>query len=612
MKSFFLLMLAATAAVAQPPQVPNKMQFAGMTLTIREDARREIQKDVDALTQSPKHFMIKVERARTYFPIIEKVFREERLPEDFKYLVLQESALIPDAVSVSNAVGFWQFKDFTAEEVGLRVDKEVDERMNIVSSSRGAARYLKKNNFYFNNWLYALQAYQMGAGGVMRSVKDYESGATQMEVTGKTYWYVKKYLAHKIAFQGAVEEPGSILITAYESNGKSSISQLAAEYEINEVELQDYNRWVRKGVIPDDKVYAVIVPRPGEGPLDGEEGNTVFVATGPKVKSMAGRETSTSEAKDKSTSATMRINGLTASKAREGESASGMARRLGMKTELFLKYNDMSYGQKMEAGEYYFSSRKRARGEESFHKVEAGESLWSVSQQHGIKLKKLRRFNRLDQDEEVEAGTMLYLASKRPRSDKAEPLPDDVLEVDRNSVFSWSANPTRQPARTSETMRDDETEIVVTKTEVVVPETPASVKLEEKQPASTPVSTSESVVENVRGANDGMHIVGQGETMYSIAKTYDISVNNLAVWNNISTSDPIHEGQELRVAPPSLPTADTPGKVSSSTEVIHEVKSSDTLYSVARKYGVTIKEIMDWNEKTDFNIHVGERLKILR
>ena len=126
------------------PQVPHKMQFAGMTLTIRDDARREIQKDVNALTQSARHHNIKVERAKTYFPIIEKVFEEERVPDDFKYLVIQESALIADAVSVSNAVGFWQFKDFTALEMGLRVDKEIDERLNIVSSSRAAARISKR------------------------------------------------------------------------------------------------------------------------------------------------------------------------------------------------------------------------------------------------------------------------------------------------------------------------------------------------------------------------------------------------------------------------------------------------------------------------------------
>ena len=158
MRSIFALFFAVQFTVAaQTPQVPHKMQFADMTLTIRDDARREIQKDVDALTASPRHHNIKVERAKTYFPIIEKIFVEENVPDDFKYLVLKESALIADAVSVSKAVGFWQFKDFTALEMGLRVDREIDELMNIVSSSRAAARYIKKNKVYFNNCLFELQ-----------------------------------------------------------------------------------------------------------------------------------------------------------------------------------------------------------------------------------------------------------------------------------------------------------------------------------------------------------------------------------------------------------------------------------------------------------------------
>src|SRR5687768_2748760 len=217
MRLFFILFLAAIITVkAQTPEVPHKMQFAGMTLTIRDDARREIQKDVNALTQSPRHHNIKVERAKTYFPLIEKVFEEERVPDDFKYLALQESALIADAVSTSNAVGFWQFKDFTAVEMGLRVDKEIDERLNIVSSSRAAARYIKKNNFYFNNWIFALQAYQMGAGGAMKSLPKDLSGARNMEITSSTYWYVKKYIAHKVAFEEAVKGAGQIKAVPYE------------------------------------------------------------------------------------------------------------------------------------------------------------------------------------------------------------------------------------------------------------------------------------------------------------------------------------------------------------------------------------------------------------
>src|SRR5688572_12681709 len=224
----------STVALAQGPQVPHKMQFAGMTLTIRDDARREIQQDVDLLTKSPKHVAIKAERAKTYFPLIEKVFEEERVPDDFKYLSLQESALISDAVSSSNAVGFWQFKDFTAMEMGMRVDKEIDERMNIVSASRGAAKYLKQSNFMFNNWLLALQAYQMGAGGVRRSVSEELNGEKHMDITADTYWYVKKFIAHKVAFEDAVKGEPQVKVEVIELKEKKQVADLVKELGVDE------------------------------------------------------------------------------------------------------------------------------------------------------------------------------------------------------------------------------------------------------------------------------------------------------------------------------------------------------------------------------------------
>jgi hypothetical protein len=61
-----LFVVLVSWAYAQSPQVPSKMNFAGMTLHIKEDARKEIQKDVDALTQYPKYFQIKVDRAKRY------------------------------------------------------------------------------------------------------------------------------------------------------------------------------------------------------------------------------------------------------------------------------------------------------------------------------------------------------------------------------------------------------------------------------------------------------------------------------------------------------------------------------------------------------------------
>src|SRR5690606_33981157 len=99
---FFLTLTGYLDAYSQGPQVPSEMEFAGIRLDLTDAARREIQTHVDALYRSEKYFAVKLERVDLYFPIIERIFQEEDLPIDFKYLVIQESALISDAVSSSN------------------------------------------------------------------------------------------------------------------------------------------------------------------------------------------------------------------------------------------------------------------------------------------------------------------------------------------------------------------------------------------------------------------------------------------------------------------------------------------------------------------------------
>jgi membrane-bound lytic murein transglycosylase D len=199
--SFALFVSLIHSAKAQVPQVPSELRFADLTIKINEQARREIQSDVDALYRNPTYFSVKAERVNLYLPIVERELRNAGVPSDFKYLVIQESSLIADAVSTSNAVGFWQFKQGTAEEVNLRVDGQIDERKNIVASSQGAARYLKKNNASFDNWMCALVAYQMGLGGAKAYFGTSYNGKKTVEVDRNFHWYFKKFLAHKIAFE---------------------------------------------------------------------------------------------------------------------------------------------------------------------------------------------------------------------------------------------------------------------------------------------------------------------------------------------------------------------------------------------------------------------------
>jgi membrane-bound lytic murein transglycosylase D len=254
-------MVGFLSVQAESPTVPNNIEFAGLNLKLSDKARKKIQTEVDALTRSPKYFQVKVDRLQIYFPIIERIFREEGLPEDFKYLVLQESALISDAVSSSNAVGFWQFKTAAATEVGLRVDRNVDERLNIVASTRGAAKYIKKNNrLYFDNWVHAVLAYQQGPGGAQRLVDKKFSGSSSMPIDGHTHWYVIKVLAHKVAFeQVRSAEPSLFLVEFYDGKGES-LKEISQQHSLDVELVKQNNKWLNQSKVPTDREYSVILP----------------------------------------------------------------------------------------------------------------------------------------------------------------------------------------------------------------------------------------------------------------------------------------------------------------------------------------------------------------
>lgn len=607
-----LFFVAVFPAAAQKVEVPPKLDFAGITLIIRDDARREIQKDVDALTASPRHYQIKAERAKTYFPIIEKVFREEGLPDDFKYLVLQESALIPDAVSTSNAVGFWQFKDFTAIEMGLRVDREIDERLNIAASSRAAARYLIKNNQYFDNWLYALQSYQMGAGGVMKSVKDTEAKATRMEITGKTYWYVKKFLAHKIAYEGGVRGMPKTQVAVFENRGRNTLSRLAKETQVDEDALRDLNKWTRSGVIPDDRPYVVLLPVEGarvpEVPLPGvvsadKTGSRVTPPTASAAKGIRGK-----------------INGIHTVQAVAGDDVRKIAARAAIDLPKFLRWNDLKKGDPIVEGQVYFLARKRLKGSEDFHKVSEGETLWSISQRYGIQLKRLQRYNRMEEDIDPAPGTMLFMASKRPKADPVLAKVEDAVEVNERETFNWSVKTENSGEEITPIETNSHTGTASLQSgeqiEITVPEPSAkpvdSVKILQTNRTDP---TLEDTKEDIQPLPENMrHTVKAGETLYGIARLYRIGVMDIVSLNDLSLQDGIRPGQVLKLPSPQHgdETASKDEKPVVDIQFLHEVKTSDTLYSIARKYNVTIKQIMEWNEKKDFSLTVGEKLKILR
>ena len=188
------------------PRVPERIRIDNMVLNISDDVIPIIQNEVDALHINDKYFQIFVDRINIYFPVIERILKEEEMPDDLKYLALQESALIPDAVSSSNAVGFWQFKKETAEDYGLTVNDKIDERKNIVSSTRAASRYIKNSNFLFENWIFSIYSYYQGLSGAKAVTDPKLYGSKRMSIDKDTHWYIIKFLGYKVALENYVDK----------------------------------------------------------------------------------------------------------------------------------------------------------------------------------------------------------------------------------------------------------------------------------------------------------------------------------------------------------------------------------------------------------------------
>lgn len=97
------------------------------------------------------------------------------------------------------------------------------------------------------------------------------------------------------------------------------------------------------------------------------------------------------------------------------------------------------------------------------------------------------------------------------------------------------------------------------------------------------------------------YIVKSGDTLYSIAIRYNTTVDNLKSLNNLATNT-LSLGQVLKV--PTKVVIDT------NKDNIYTVKSGDTLYSIANKYGVSVNDIKQLNNLTTNTLSVGQNLII--
>ena len=615
----FFVMLSQLVS-AQSVTVPSKIEFAGIKIHFNSAARKKVQYEVDKLRKSPTYFQKHVDQANLYFPLVEEVFRKKNFPLDFKYLIIQESAFNADAVSSSNAVGYWQFKEGTAKEVGMKVGEGIDERKNIYAASEGAADYITKTNQKLDNWVYALLSYNVGPGGVMSYYKPKDKGVTKMEVTSKMHWYVMKLFAHKIAFEKEVgkERMELTLFPDFGYAGKN-LKQISKTSSSTLESLEKYNLWISKTKkIPSDKDYAVIFPmkRGASMPIVKEEVITPSEVDTEGVNEIPVEDLVYETPFDPRKNVKLEINHIPVITAKLDDHVGRLALKVDLPKKKFAKYNEIDITTPLVPGIPYFTKKKKSKAIIAFYTVKPGENLWMISQNYGVTMFSIRTKNRMTDLEPVVPGRVLYMRQVRP-----EYVPVEIKAGTKKEVLKAIDEVKEVETILEEVVKNDNDGIqeatepkVVNNEKVIeeelVKETPVVFDPVKKEEKVVEKSTSEPVIENKaapilyepKKTDKNIHVVKTGETFYAISKEYGVTVDELKSANQL-TDLTLSIGQELII--PNVGKQD-------NKELSHIVKKGDTMYSIAKKYEVKVQDLMKWNSKENTELSLGENLKIIQ
>ena len=257
----------------RPPAIIEGVDFSGTPLPLeRVGVRERMERELLIGTFRHSSTLLTLKRSGRWFPIIEPILVDSGIPVDFKYLSVIESGLA-NAVSPSDARGFWQFMEPAAEEFGLRVDRDVDERYHVEKATRSACAYLNEAYDRYGDWILAAASYNMGMSGLSRRME---------EQAGNTYWDLNlneetaRYVYRLYATKQVMEHPEAhgFLMEAEDwwsplqtkdtvvVDTIDDLAEFAAKRGVSYNALKTLNPWLRSGRLPigDDQYYVIRLP----------------------------------------------------------------------------------------------------------------------------------------------------------------------------------------------------------------------------------------------------------------------------------------------------------------------------------------------------------------
>jgi membrane-bound lytic murein transglycosylase D len=191
------LAAADVATVAAPSDMWDRIR-RGLAMTDIDGPL--VESRINWYVSKPDYIQRMSERSARYMFYIVEELERRHLPTELALLPFIESAFNPDAVSRTKAVGIWQFMPRTGREFDLRQNSLRDDRQDVVASTNAALDYLESLYAQFGDWHLALAAYNWGQGNVRRAIARNKkagkpTGYLDLRMPNETRLYVPKLQA---------------------------------------------------------------------------------------------------------------------------------------------------------------------------------------------------------------------------------------------------------------------------------------------------------------------------------------------------------------------------------------------------------------------------------
>ncbi len=616
--------------------LPDRQTYA---TSIPMDVNTQVERYVQFLVRRPSHVERLLSRSETYLPMVERILAEEGVPDELKYLAMVESALNPAAQSHMAAAGMWQFIRATGAAYGLQATSEVDDRLDPERATRAAARHLRDLHDRFGDWQLALAGYNCNPAVIARAAARFQ------ERTGRraTFWDIedaipretRAYVPMFIATTLVVSNPGAYGISPTNDPGPAytfdrmpaapgtSLGAIARAVGVSEAAVRALNPSLRQGRVPSGRgpqtvripagLYAdnqAELSRFAPSSASGLYAAAETVHFGPR----ANRPVAPQEAGE-----ALRV-------AATRESQRPAARPLGQPVRREDPVDQYAAAPPPQLAAF---ERQQARAASRSTAANGGGAVAqtrpsrpSAADQQALDREALiaaraemvaEQSGEGSDDEAMDAPAAPVLVAQaetpRPRAETPRPAPR-------------AETPAPRPARpatpvASAGLLGPDVSALARPAPAPEPEVePARPQVAAARPAREP-RVPVRVVSDRPERRPTSHVVARGESLTAIAGQYGVSVQQLRDWNNVQGNQ-LFAGRRLIISGDAAPAAGrgrraaAPAVAAPAAPRTYTVRAGDNLTQIARRAGVSLRDLQQWNGLSNGNVRAGQTLRLQR